>query len=336
MAPRAAPPAAAAHRGGKSADERWAAVHSLRMAGAGRLGQRAVTAAKRFYQAMAPTSEISKWRAFATRWWRRTQAGKGTADARRSGRHAKVSREEAYIIATQHTQGTVGRGDNKRPYCSMEEVRCPPPAGQPLPRPPRPPPLPPLSARHSAYAAALPAQAMEKNAELKKLAQERGLTAAYLKRRCKEVVPAWRLSPLPEKKAFTAEQKRERLAYAEQAVLYPMERWKSTVFLDEHTFYRRPTPLPAIHLAGQRGAARRTVKDKRKHWYPWDYPKLHFMYAVHWKLGVLGPYWISDCKGWKGAKHYTVSNHPPRPLPTCRQSSATVRPSVSSPRDGRL
>lgn len=139
------------------------------------------------------------------------------------------------------------------------------------------------------------------------------VTAAYLERRLKEVVPGWRISPLPEKKAFTAQQKAARLAYAKVAVNYSMERWQSTIFVDEHTFYRRPIPLPAIHLAGQPGKARRIVRDKRKSWYPWQYPKLHFMYGVHWKLGVLGPYWISDCKGWKGAKHYKVSTALPAP-----------------------
>jgi hypothetical protein len=134
----------------------------------------------------------------------------------------------------------------------------------------------------------------------------RGLTPAYLVRKCKEVVPEWRLCPLPEKKAFSRQQKVERRLYARKAALYPMERWKSTVFIDEHLFFRRPIALPCIHLAGRRRAKRRKVKDKRKQLYSFGYPKMHFMYAVHWKLGVLGPYWISDTSGWHP--------HPNRPF----------------------
>ena len=168
---------------------------------------------------------------------------------------------------------------------------------------------------YSAGILELPAQAMQKNRELMGLVEERGLTAAYLTRKCKEVLPEWRLSPLPEKKAFSAAEKRERMSYARKAVLYPMERWQSTVFLDEHICFRRPIPLPAIHIAGQRCKQRRKVKDPRKKVYSYGYAKLHFMYAVHWKLGVLGPYWISDTTGWSPRrKHpFRVSAHAIQP-----------------------
>lgn len=179
----------------------------------------------------------------------------------------------------------------------------------------------------------LPAQAIEKNRELHQLVLARGLTPTYLTRKCKEAVPEWRLCPLPEKKAFTPQEKRERKSYARKAVLYPMERWQSTVFLDEHMCFRRLIALPAIHLAGRRLKKRRTVKDKRKKLYPWGYPKLHFMYGVHWKLGVLGPYWISDTTGYepKRSTPYEVSlpchpaTHPPSTSPAesrCHRSTA--------------
>lgn len=179
---------------------------------------------------------------------------------------------------------------------------------------------------------------MEKQPKLRQLVREKGLTAAYLTRKCKEQVPGWCVSPLPQKKAFTPEQKRARRTYTEKAAQYNMDRWQSTVFLDEHTFYRRPISLPAIHMRGT--GQRRYIRDTRLHRYPWDYPKLHFMYAVHWKLGVLGPYWISDSKGWKRAKQWKVScrHHPAAPThpPTsCHLISVSV-PSAHSPWDGRL
>ena len=124
MAPRARPQAPSAYCSGKSADERWAAVHSLRMAGVQRLGYRQVAAAKNFYQAMAPTSIIGKWKEFATRWFSRVRKGKGVEDEKRDGRPGFVTRDEALVIATQWTQGTVGRGGDKRGYSSMEEVSC--------------------------------------------------------------------------------------------------------------------------------------------------------------------------------------------------------------------
>lgn len=146
-------------------------------------------------------------------------------------------------------------------------------------------------------------QAMARHPKLKKLARERGLSAAYLKRRCKQVVPEWKIAALPIKKAFTIDQMRARLAYAVEAVKRPMDYWRSTVFYDEHVMYRRPKALPGIFLAGRR---RRLCGDKRLRRNPWQHPKLHFAYGVHWKLGVLGPYWISDCTGWKRAKKYKV------------------------------
>lgn len=227
-------------------------------------------------------------------------------DLKHKGRPAKVPNKKIYIIATEWTQQGVGRGANNRPYRSMEEVSEPAPAtsAAAAPRPCR-----------AVPAAALPPaeplphrvlQAMEKHEQLKELVQNKHLTADYLKRRCKEVVPGWRIGPLPEKIAFKPERKRERRAYSERAVQYPMEQWQSTVFLDEHKFFRRPIALPAIHIAGQRRRRRRMIKDPRKKRYPWSYPKLHFFYGVHWKLGVLGPYWVSDCKGWKHAKTWKV------------------------------
>lgn len=183
----------------------------------------------------------------------------------------------------------------------------------------------------------LPAQAIEKRRELKDLVLERGLTPAYLVRKCKEAVPEWRLCPLPEKKAFSPEEKRERKRYSAKAALYPLEQWQSTVFIDEHLCFRRPIALPTIHLVSKRRKhKRRIVTDKRKQLYSFGYPKLHFMYAVHWKLGVLGPYWISDTTGWNNKRKYKVSTlptHPPTHPPTFHQSSSVTLPSFHSPRD---
>lgn len=145
---------------------------------------------------------------------------------------------------------------------------------------------------------------MEKQKDLRDLCQAKHLTAEYLERRIKKVVPGWKLEPLPQKKAYTPEQKRSRLDYCKEAVKRPMDYWKSTVFWDEHTFYRHPRPLPAIRIGSRR---RRIVRDKRLKPRAWQHPKLHFAYGVHWKLGVLGPYWISDCKGWKKARKFKVS-----------------------------
>ena len=151
-------------------------------------------------------------------------------------------------------------------------------------------------------------QAMKKHPKLRRLCAQLHLTAGYLIRKCKEVCPSWRLSPLRLKKEFTPQQKLGRLAYCKKALLRPLEYWKSCIFWDEHTFYRRPSALPTIHLAGtKRGRQPPTSRDKRLKRYPWEHPKLHFGYAVHWKLGVLGPYWISDCKHWRQARSFPVS-----------------------------
>lgn len=153
---------------------------------------------------------------------------------------------------------------------------------------------------------------MAKHPQLKKLAAEKGLTAKYLVKKCKQAVPSWRLRPMPEDKSFTRNQKKGRLSWAMEAIKRPMAYWLSTIFCDEHTFYRHPIPLPCIHVAGQR----RRVPDKRLKRWKWQHPKLHFLYGVHWKLGVLGPYWIHDCTGWRRAKQWEVSRSPPHPLPT--------------------
>lgn len=144
---------------------------------------------------------------------------------------------------------------------------------------------------------------MSKHPLLKKVVSETGVTADFLVRACKAKVPGWCITPLRERKAFTPAQKQQRLAYATTAAQYSMARWQSTIFVDEHTFYRKPISLPAIHIAGRRVGGRRQsrkLKDKRLKRYSWGYPKLHFMYGVHWFHGVFGPYWISDCSGWRG------------------------------------
>lgn len=120
----------------------------MRMTNARKLGQYAMTAAKQFYQAMAPTSVIAKWPAFVARWWKRTQRGQGVEDKKRKGRTPRVTRDDAYIMATQHTQTLVGRGEDKRHYRSMEEVRCPACLSPARPSQPRPPGLP--AASHAA------------------------------------------------------------------------------------------------------------------------------------------------------------------------------------------
>lgn len=128
---------------------------------------------------------------------------------------------------------------------------------------------------------------MQRHPELQKLCRGRAdITPSYLERLCKRSCPGWRIGQQREKKAFTAPQKRTRLRYAVNAVDQPMDYWLSTVFCDEHVCYRRPYLLKGIHL----GRRRFINHDKRLRRYPWAYPKLHFLYGVHWKLGVLGPY----------------------------------------------
>ena len=134
------------------------------------------------------------------------------------------------------------------------------------------------------------------------------LSAAYLAKRCKQVAPGWKIAVVPEKKAYSREEKRGRLAYAKEAVQRPMEYWRSTVFYDTHVFFCRPTALPSIHIAGRRRRPHKKCTDKRRKVYPWGYPKMHFAYAVHWKLGVIGPFWISDTTGYKKAKKYKASS----------------------------
>lgn len=141
-----------------------------------------------------------------------------------------------------------------------------------------------------------------------------GVSAKYLIKRCKQVCSKWCIAPLPEKRAFNADERKARRAYCEEALQRPPEYWKSTVFVDEHTFYRRPRPQPAIHIKGQRMKMRRINKDARLKNKRYGWPKLHFLYGVHWKLGIIGPYWISDCTDWKKAKHYPKkASSPPVP-----------------------
>lgn len=111
---------------------------------------------------------------------------------------------------------------------------------------------------------------------------------------------------MAEKAAFTPDQKRQRLAYVKENKDRPLTHWQSTIFADEHVCHRRPGHLPGVHIAGQR---RRfpTINDRRRRQRPWNHPKLHFLYGVHWKLGVLGPYWVHDCTGWKRARKWQAS-----------------------------
>lgn len=144
LLPVAAPgPAGAARPGPKSPDERWAAVHAARMVGG--VGRKQLAKAKAYYHMMAPTSAIKKWASFAKRWFKRTRNGAGVKDAKRSGRPPKLSKEQVLLVATLTTQGTVGRGADKRPYCSMEEVSPPCTWQVSCPASWPPPPLPPAA-----------------------------------------------------------------------------------------------------------------------------------------------------------------------------------------------
>lgn len=164
-------------------------------------------------------------------------------------------------------------------------------------------------------------QAMTMHKRLRQLVEKLELTAKYLTRKCKEACKGWRVGPLRLKRAFPPEEKRARRAYAVEALQRPMDYWKSTIFVDEHTFYRRPMPLPAVHIAGRRRgtppkkrARERTNRDPRLKARRFAYPKLHFLYGVHWLIGVLGPFWISDCTGWRRARHYPKKvSYPPVP-----------------------
>lgn len=168
-----------------------------------------------------------------------------------------------------------------------------------------------------------------------KAAQGIALTAGYLTRKCKEVMPKWRLCPEVLRRAFSAGDKRKRLEYCVKAEHNPMDYWMSCVFGDEHTFFRKPIHLPTIHLAGLHHRSR-TTKDPRRKVYSFGYPKMHFFYAVHWKLGVLGPYWLSDTAGFT-RKRYPVSTRPPTPpcpthllhlLPLDSRHVATIVPNA--------
>lgn len=145
---------------------------------------------------------------------------------------------------------------------------------------------------------------------MKRLCAEKHVTPAYLERRCKEVVPGWHIGPLPAaKRVFKPEEKQTRIAYCKKALAAPREFFQSTVFCDEFKCWRRPVCLPAIWIAGRR-RPNPLARDRR--WRPrkTGYPLMHFLYGVHWKLGVFGPYWLSDTKGWRHANRYLVRTCP--------------------------
>lgn len=261
-----------------------------------------VPAAEKLYNKMQPGHPVSKFKDFALRWWRRDQRQEGVQNKKqKEWDRKKLDDATAKVLAEEWTQQGVGRGVYHRAYDSMEEVW---PGGGKVGD---------CSLVAAAAADTDPGwarpclqlayyfgwchglQAMSHHPEIKKLCARNHYTAKYLEKRCKQAVPGWRIGYQPEKKAFTAQQKRERLAFCREMVEQPLEFWQSTVFVDEHTFYRRPYPLKGITI----GRRLYKNKDKRLRRYPWSYPKLQFMYGVHWKLGVLGPYWISTCQGWK-------------------------------------
>lgn len=152
-------------------------------------------------------------------------------------------------------------------------------------------------------------QACAKNKELKKLVAEKQVTPAYLERKCKEVVPGWCIGQPPAaKRVFKPEEKKGRLNYCRTALTRSAEYWQSTVFCDEFKYWRKPIPLAGVMIAGRRRAVRLNplAHDRRWHPVPVGYPKMHFLYGVHCTLGVFGPYWLSDTKGWSHAKRYKV------------------------------
>ena len=122
-------------------------------------------------------------------------------------------------------------------------------------------------------------------------------------------MPGFTIGLQAEKVAFSRAQKLVRLQYAREHADLPMEHWQSTIFVDEKLHYCIPGKLPAVGIAGRQRADKRfrTIKDKRRQRRKWQHPKLHFMYGVHWQLGVLGPYWVHDSTGWKRAKPWKVS-----------------------------
>lgn len=316
---------------------REAALMALNLAGGSSTAQ--LKEAKSLFVKMTNEPAPAHWSKYVRHWAARLRAG-GTLQARKpSGRPPKISNQEALTIATEWTQHGVGRGQNWRAYENMKEVRGGPRCA--------------TSARAAAAAAASACrqlsglasmlrsphlQAMSRHPQLRVLAQTRCLTASYLIKKCKEVCKEWRVGIPRQKKAFDCPHKRARLNYALGAVDNTMEQWQSTIFADEHVFFRRPSGAPAIMLAGRRWGGRsmcKKVRDRRLKTFSYSYPKLHFFYGVHWKLGVLGPYWVHDCKGWRKAKTYPVSppTHPlgkrrgarSRRLHTQRRCSARSR-----------
>lgn len=313
-AAKAVPPGPGPHGGAKAQSSRYAADLCMRLARAqGTPPDQLVGASRQLFEAATGGPAPSRWKDYVERWHRRSLDGEGMA-GHRPGPRPRISATTAQRIAEDWSQQGVGRGAQWRPYRSMEEVsvhsRC----------------------RHVGAAAAARCtllqradrqaqrhcflQAIEKHPQLSELARRLHLDPAYLAKKCKAVSKDWRFGPITEKRAFDRNEKWARRRYASEALQRPMDYWKSTVFVDEHTCYRRPIPLPAIWLAGRRRARRVTTKDKRHERQRWRYPKLHFMYGVHWALGVLGPYWVSDCTGWRKAKRFTTkASAPPAATP---------------------
>lgn len=311
---KAVPPGPGPHGGAKPQAARYAADFCMRLAQAqGATPQQQLDTARHLFEAATGGPAPARWKDFAERWHGASLAGRSMA-GHKPGPKPRISATTAKRVAEDWSQQGVGHGAQWRPYRSMEEVsihsRC----------------------RHVGAAAAArctllqPAdrqaqlqcflQAIEKHPELSELARRQHLSPAYLAKKCKEANKGWRLGPIPEKRAFDRTEKQARRSYASEALQRPMDYWKSTVFVDEHTCYRRPIPLPAIWLAGRRRARRVTTKDKRYERQKWRYPRLHFMYGVHWALGVLGPYWVSNCTGWRSAKHFTTkASAPPAATP---------------------
>lgn len=113
-------PAAPALRPPPGDDERWAAVHSARMAG-GIAGGR-MAAARQFFARMLPARPVSKVRDFIERWTLRARAGEGVKPHKSTGRPPKIDNKLLFTIATVWTQKGVGTGIHHRPYESMDEV----------------------------------------------------------------------------------------------------------------------------------------------------------------------------------------------------------------------
>lgn len=301
---RSPPAAAAAASGPKTERCRWAAFDAMQVAcKEGKAGQPRLDRAAELYTQMTGEPAPQKWKAFAERWYKRGVAGKPMT-APPGGRQPFMSNKLVKTIAEEWTQKGVGTGQKWRPYLSMEEVRREGRTGHACSRA--------AAAAAPRCAGSLPPhlepqlycflQAMREHPQLRKLVEKTHVTAKHLIRRCKEVVPQWRLSTMPEKRGFSPPEKKARLAYSTEAVQRPMDYWKSTIFVDEHTFYAKVKPLRGIWMGGRRW--RRKSFDKRCRGKGYSWPKLHFLYGVHWAIGVIGPYWISDCTKWKSAIHY--------------------------------